>query len=209
MNTSPVHSLGNRILVGAGEGGEYQLTGIRLSRAHGHAGEFFVGFHDGRHVGEVQAGFHAVGVHVHGDGDDVRISGSLTVSEEGAFNSVRTGQNTKLRIGHAGASVVVRVEGDTHAVPIMDVLVHVFYLIRVDVRQGHFYGCRKVQNHRMVRCRIPDVDYGVAHFQCVFRLGSGKAFRRVFKDEIGARILGRILVHELGAVDGNLLNLFL
>ncbi len=105
------------VLVAAGEGGEHQLAGVGLAVAHGHLGGALEHLLDLVHVGEVQLRVHPLGVHVHGQGDDVHIAGALAVAEEGGLHPVGPGQQAHLGGGHAGAPVVVGVEGDDGAVP--------------------------------------------------------------------------------------------
>ncbi len=56
----PLHSLGNSVLMGAGECGEYQFAAVRLSRRTFMSVYFSYSFYDLRHVGEVQLRIHAV-----------------------------------------------------------------------------------------------------------------------------------------------------
>ena len=58
-----------------------------------------------------------LGVHVHGQGDDVHVAGALAVAEQGGLHPLRPGQQAHLGGGHAGAPVVVGVQGDDGAVP--------------------------------------------------------------------------------------------
>ena len=105
------------VLVAAGEGGEHQLAGVGLAVAHGHLGGALEHLLDLVHVGEVQLRVHPLGVHVHGQGDDIHIAGALAVAEQGGLHPVGPGQQAHLGSGHAGAPVVVGVEGDDGAVP--------------------------------------------------------------------------------------------
>ena len=115
---TPGHALGNGVLVGAGEGGEYQRARVGAALVDVHPGAILVGLADGGHVGEVQHRIHPVGVHVHGQGDDVHVSGAFAVAKEGALHPVGARQQGQLRVRHAGAPVVVGMQGQRHVLPV-------------------------------------------------------------------------------------------
>ena len=79
---------------------------------------FFIFLNKTVHVGKVKLGIYAVGIHIHGKGDNIDVAGSFSVSEEGAFHSVGAGKKSKLGVGHACSAVVVGVKrkGDEFAV---------------------------------------------------------------------------------------------
>ena len=85
---SPFHTLGNGILMRAGECSKDQFAAVRLTRIHVHASIFFVLFYDFRHIGKVQTRVDTVSKHVHRNGDDVHVAGTLAVAEESALDSV-------------------------------------------------------------------------------------------------------------------------
>ena len=78
---TPLHSLGDGILVGTREGREHQVSGIWLAGIHMHPGTGLVFFTDFRHPGKVKQRIHPVGKHIHGQGYDVHIAGALPVAE--------------------------------------------------------------------------------------------------------------------------------
>ena len=204
----PGHALGDGILVGAGEGGEDQRTGVGTALVDVHPGAFLVGLADGGHIGEVQLRVNAVGVHIHGQGDNVYVSSALAVAEEGAFHPVGSGQQRQLRIGNAGAPVIVRMQGDGDILPVLEIFAHVLNLAGVDVRQAHFHGDGQVDDDIVVRARLQHVQNRVAHFQGVFRLGAGEAFGGILEAEIALIFRGQLL-HKPGAFHGNLLDFLL
>ena len=65
-----------------------------------------------RQIRKVQLRVHAVGVQVHRYRYDICITGSLSVSEQRALDAIRACQQTQLAVRDAGASVVMRVQGD-------------------------------------------------------------------------------------------------
>ena len=69
-------------------------------------------------------------------------------------------------------------------------------------------GYRQVDNHLVIRCWLPNVQNGIAHFQCIFRFCSGKAFRRIFKDEM-TRCHGTIFLAEFCTRYSQVQNFFL
>ena len=62
----PGHTLGNRILMGTGKRGKYQIPRIGRSFIHLHTGQELVILPDFHNAAEIQAGFHAMAYHVHG-----------------------------------------------------------------------------------------------------------------------------------------------
>ena len=204
----PVHALGNGILMGAGEGSKNQGTGIGGPLVDVHPGAALVDFHNGGKVGEVQLGIHAVGVHIHGQGDHIHIAGPLAVSEEGTLHPVGSCQQSQLRIRHAGAPVVVGVQGHGNVLPILQVLAHVLHLAGVDMGQAHLHSHGQVDNDVVVFAGLQHIQHGIAHFQCVLRLGAREALGRILEAEVPF-ILGGQLLHQLGPLHGDLLDLFL
>ena len=205
---APGHALGNGVLVAAAERSKHQGTGIRAALVHMHAGHAFIRFADGRHVAEVEVRVHAVAVHIHGQGDGIHVAGALAVAEQAAFNALGTGQNSQLGICHAAAAVVVGVGGQDHAVAVLEVLGAPFDLVGVNVRHAHFHRDRQIDDHRAVRGGLHHIQYGVANLNGVFRLGAGKAFGAVFKQEV-ALVFFAQLFNQLCAVNSDLLDLFL
>ncbi|MNJ54453.1 hypothetical protein D3C77_498920 [compost metagenome] len=53
MFFAPFHAFGNRVLMGAGESGEYKLACIRLSFVHFHFGHALINFDDFQDVLEI------------------------------------------------------------------------------------------------------------------------------------------------------------
>ena len=57
---TPCHTFGNGILMGTGESGKYQITGIWLTFVNVHSGKIFIFLTDCRQVGEVKLRINAV-----------------------------------------------------------------------------------------------------------------------------------------------------
>ena len=67
---------------------------------------------------------------------------------------------------------------------------------------------RQVDNHLVIRCWLPNVQNGIAHFQCIFRFCSGKALRRIFKSKM-SRCHGTIFLAEFCTRYSEVQNFFL
>jgi hypothetical protein len=78
------------ILVTSGECSENKLSSVWVTGMDGKSGAFRNGVDDGEHVGEVEMGLESKGVEVEGEGNEIDISGSFSVSEDCSFYSVRT-----------------------------------------------------------------------------------------------------------------------
>lgn len=181
---SPVHSLGDGILVRAAERSEYQLTAVRRTLIHVHSGDTLVHLHDLRHIGEVQFRIDTLGVHIQCQCDDVHITGALAVAEQRSLDTVAAGKESQLTVCHSAATVVVGMQGDDHVFTPVQIVVHILDLVRIHVRHGVGNGDRQIDDDRIFRCRLPDLQYGIADLQGKFRLCAGKALRRILKAEV-------------------------
>ena len=204
----PLHPLGNGILMGAGESGEDQRARVGAALIDVHPGAVLIGLADGGHIGEVQLRVHAVGVHIHCQSDDIHVAGALAVAEQGALHPVGACQQGQFGIRHAGAPVVVGVQGECHVLPVLEVLAHVLHLAGVDVGHAHFHGDREVDDDVVVRAGFQHIEDCVADLQSVFGFGAGEAFGGVFKPEI-ALIFRCQFLDQLRALHGDLLDLLL
>jgi hypothetical protein len=113
-------------------------------------------------MSEKSSSGHALGVEVQRHGHQVDVAGALAVAEQAAFDAVGAGHQAQLGGGDAGATVVVGVQADDHAVAAVDVAAEPFDLVGVDVRRGAFDGGRQVEDHLVLRRRVPDLDHRVA-----------------------------------------------
>ena len=105
--------------MGTGESREHKISRVGHSLVHLHARQQLIGFPDLIDMGEIQHGIHAVAYHVHGKRDDIHISGSLTVSEQGSLHPVCTCQHTKFRIADTAAAVVVGMYAQENRIPVL------------------------------------------------------------------------------------------
>ena len=196
------HALVDGILMGAGEGGEDQLAGIRMARAHRQLRAGVGDLDQAAQIAQLQAGVHALRVEVEGDRDDVDVTGALAVAEQGPFDALAAGQQSKLRGRHAGAAVVVGVQAEDDAVPALHAAQEPLDLVGVDVGGRQFDRGRQVDDHASLRARVPRLYDRVAHLDGKVELGAGKALRRVLVDHLGVGAAGQ-LADQAGAVDGD------
>ena len=194
------------VLVGAGERGEHEVAGVRMAFGDLDLVAVFDGLADFRNVGVVDLRIDALGQEVQTKGDQVDVAGTLAVAQQAAFHAVGTGQHGQLGGGHAHALVVVRVQGQHHGVTRYEVVGHILDLVGEDVRRGHFHGCRQVDDHRMFRRRLDDIDHRVAHLDGVLRLGAGEGFRGILVVQVDALGLALKLLAQRRGVGGKLLD---
>ena len=103
----------------------------------------------------------------------------------------------------------MRMEGNDDVLPIVQVSAHVFNLVGIHMRHGHFHGGRQIDDDLFLCRRLPDIDNLVADLCSEIHFRTGKAFRRIFEAEVRFRILFCIFFYENRAVLGDLNNLFL
>jgi hypothetical protein len=129
-------ALADGVLVRAGERGVDQVADVRVTWVHRHLVALFDDLAHAVDVGEVQLRVDALGVEVQRQGHQVDVTGALAVAEQAAFDAVGAGHQAQLGGGDAGATVVVGVQADDHAVAAADIAAEPFDLVGVDVRRG-------------------------------------------------------------------------
>ena len=202
------HSLGDRILMGAGKCAEDQVPRIRLPRVYLHSGQALIGLADLGHIGEVELRIDAIGEQIHRHCDQVHIPGPLSVSKERALHAVRARQYAELCIRHTAAAVIVGMKAEHDAVPVLEVFVQVFDLGGKNVRHGRLHRRRNIDDGLPVRIGLPDIEHRIADLQGILHFRSVEALRAVFKHEIAVCLVGQLL-EELRAIHGELFDLFL
>ena len=181
---SPCHPLGDGVLMGAGKGGEHQVSRIRRAFVYVHAGQPFIDLPDLHDMREIQPRIHPVADHVQRQGDDVHISGPLPVSEKRALHPVRARQHAELRVADAAAPVVVGMDAQDHRIPVFHMFVQILHLTGEHMGHGHLYRGWNIDDGFLFRRRLPDIQHRVAHLQRVVHLRSRKTLRTVLKGEI-------------------------
>ena len=142
-------------------------------------------------VREIELRRNALREQVQRDVHDIDVAGALTVTEQRAFDAVGTGHDAQLGRRNTGAAVIVRVQAQHDAVPVLDVAAEPLDLVRVDIGRGHLDRGRQVEDDLVLRRRLPHIHHRLAHLPGVVQLGAGEALGRVLKHDLGA-------VHVLG-----------
>ena len=168
-----------------------------------------VDFLDLIELAQIQPGVDPVHVEVHRHRDDVEIARALAVAEQSPFHAVGPGQQAQLRRGHSCAAVVMRVQADNQRFAIPDVPADPLDLVGINIRHGDFHRVRQVQDHLVLRRRLPDVHDRFADFPGELDLGGAEALRRVLEHDFGALEPRQALLDHLRAADRHLDDLLL
>ena len=194
------------ILVRTGEGGEHEIAGIRVTLGNLQLVAVLNRLANLRNVGIIDLRIDALREEVQTKRDQIDVAGALAVAQQAAFDTIGTGKHGQLGGGHAHALIVVRVQRQHHGVARHQIVRHVFHLIGEHVRSGHFHRCRQIDDHRMLRSRLDDVDHRIAHLNGVLRLGAGEGFRRILVIQVDALGFALKLLAQGGRVGGELLD---
>ena len=73
------------------EGSEGQLAGVRLTLGHMHSGAFLINLFDIQNMREIQLRINILCKHVECYSNDIKVTGTLAVTEQGTFDTVGTG----------------------------------------------------------------------------------------------------------------------
>lgn len=190
-----VHSLGNGVLMGAGEGGEDQRTGIGLPFVDMHPGHPLIDLLNGGHIREIKPGIDAMAVHVHRQRNDIDVAGAFAVAEEGAFNPVGARQQPQFGVSHSGAAVVVRMQRNLYVSAAVEAVADILDLACIDMRKAHLDSRRQIDDDRAFSGGFPDIDDRIADVEGKLDLGAGEALRGVFEAEIAGSFLGKVPEH--------------
>ena len=204
---SPLHALGDCILMRPAEGGEDELAAVRLTLIDAHAGDLFVDLGDGGEIREIKPRVDTLREEIEGEGDDIDVAGALPVAEEGALDAVAACEKSHFAVRNGASAVVVGVEGNDDVFAVLQVFVHVFDLCSIDMGHGMRDGDGEVDDDLIVRSRIPDVENGVGDLKCELGLGTREAFGGILEGDmtLGGRL---ILLTKLCAEDGDLDDFF-
>ena len=129
---------------------------------------FFTDLHD---IREIKSAVHTVSHHIVCKSDDIYVSGSLTVTEESSFHSVRSRQYSQLGISHSGSAVVVRMNTEYNIIPVLQIFAHILDLASENMGHGNLYGGRKIDDHLLVLGGLPYIQHCVADLKSVLGLG--------------------------------------
>ena len=182
------------------ERGENQLARIRLPRRNRHAGAALININDRCQIGEIQFRINTVHVKIQCHRHDVQIARALPVAEQSSLDAIRTREHPEFRRGDAGAAVIVRVQADDERIAVFEVAAHPFDLIRINIWHRHFHRVRQIQNHLVLRRRLPDIHDGFGNFLRIFHLGHAETFRRILEHDFRAFQAMQTIFDHLRAV---------
>jgi hypothetical protein len=124
----------DRVLVAAGERGEDELAGPRVTRVDGQVVALGDSLDRVEQVGKVEIRVDTLRVEVDGERDYVDVARPLAVSEQAALYTVSTGKEAKLGGGDPGPAVVVGVETNNDVFAVLDMSCEVLDLEETGVR---------------------------------------------------------------------------
>ena len=85
---APLHALGDGVLMGAGKRSENKIPRVGLPIGNVHSGDPLVHIDKFRHLSKIELWIDPQCEHIHGDGDDVGVAGTLPVAKERSFDTV-------------------------------------------------------------------------------------------------------------------------
>ena len=174
-----------------------------MARMHRQVVAFADDVDDVVHAREVQTGVDALAVEIHRHNHDVHVAGAFAVAEQRAFNAVSARHHRQLRGGDGAAAVVVGVDADHDVFAAGEFAAEVFDLVGVEVRRAGLHRVRQVENHLLLRPRLPDGRHRLADLDGKIRLRLGEALRRILENPAAAGVLGGALLQQFGAEAGD------
>ena len=191
-----------------GERRKYETSGVRLSWRDGHLSASLIHLLDCPDILKIKLWIYAMGEHIIGKCQDIHITGSLTVSKQGTLNSLGPGKHCKLCGCNALPAVIMRVYGKRNIFPVIQVIGHVFNLIRIDIGCVHFHCRRQIDDHLSSRSALPGIQHRIADFCRIVHFRTGKGLRRILKADLAREFLG-IFFNKRCSCQRNIDNLFL
>ena len=101
------------------------------------------------------------------------------------------------------------VQADDERVAVFDIAANPFDLIRINIGHRDFHRVRQIQNHLVLRRRLPHVHDGFGNFFRVFHFGHAETFRRILQHDFRAFEPVQTILDHLRAFDGDGLDLVL
>ncbi len=132
------------------------------------------------HIFYIKLRVHSLGKHIQGKCYYIHITGPFTIAKESSFHPFPSRHEAKLCGGDGTASIVMRMQAQDNGIPIRNFVAEPLYLIGINIRTCHLHRCRQVDNHFIIRIRLPDILYGFTYLKGKLQLSSGKAFRGIF-----------------------------
>ena len=164
------------VLVRAREAGVHQISDVGRSRRSLHLGAVLHGAADLVDVREVDARINSLAEKIQAQGQQVNVTGALTLSQEAAFDTVCAGEECKFSTGDTGSTIIVRVNRQRNVLASGKVTRHVLDLVGEDIGGRALNGRGQVEDDLAAILGLPDVHNGFAHFQCEITLGINKNF---------------------------------
>ena len=127
-------------------------------------------------VREVDTRINSLAKKIQAQGQQVNVTGALTLSQKTAFDAVSASKKCKFGTGYAGSTVIVRVNRQRNVLASRKVARHVLDLVSEDIGGRAFNGRGQVEDDLATFLWLPDVHNGFAHFQCEITLGINKNF---------------------------------
>ena len=127
-------------------------------------------------VREVDARINSLAEKIQAQGQQVNVTGTLTLSQEATFDAVCAGEECKFSTGDTGSTIIVRVNRQRNVLASGKVTRHVLDLVGEDIGGRAFNGRGQVEDDLAAFLWLPDVHNGFAHFQCEITLGINKNF---------------------------------
>src|SRR5574344_3047572 len=97
-------------------------------------------------MAEVEFGIYTLRIHIERHVHNVQISGTFTIAEQTAFNTVGTGKQSELARCNTFAAVVMVMKTDYHVITPGNMSAEIFDLIGKYIRCCSFYRRRQIQN---------------------------------------------------------------
>ena len=193
------------VLMRAGEGGEYQLADIRLTRVDLHVGAALIDVAQMRQVAEIELRVDALRIHIESHRYDVHVARALAVAEESSLHTLGTCQQCQLACRHAAAAVVVGVNADDCRLAVFQVADEVFNLVGIGVGRAHLHRVGQVEDHGILLGGAELLHHAVTDHDGVVGLGAAEALGRILKADIGvARIFVGQLPDQACALNGDI-----
>ena len=164
------------VLVRAREAGVHQISDVGRARRSLHLSAVLHSATNLVNVREVDARINSLAEKIQSQGQQVNVTGALSLSQEAAFNAVSAGEECKFGTGYAGSTVIVRVNRQRNVLASGKVTRHVLDLVGEDIGGRAFNGRGQVEDDLAAILGLPDIHNGFAHFQCEITLGINKNF---------------------------------
>ena len=171
------------VLVRAREAGVNQISDVGRARRSLHLSAVLHSAADLINVREVDTRINSLAEKIQTQGQQVNVTGALTLSQEAAFNAVSASEKCKFGTGYAGSTVIVRVNRQRNVLASGKVARHVLDLVGEDIGGRALNGRGQVEDDLAAILGLPDIHNGFTHFQCEIALGVNEDLRRVLKTE--------------------------